>query len=637
MDNLEVTENPVEGIKTETQDEQAQLSVYPLSTGNSHLAQTSVGNQGIADPDRTETSSHRENSVEVVQTQSQADNRTHPSVEQAETSSSDSWKPVLVGSQVAAHHLEDLLTEAKTAYGSERPPFVVKSYHNHEPGNKRTVVLAAEDGDYPRSSIKTAQLTYCSWDNSCVYATIDLDGRTVIVQPKKGGFSRYGRGGATYRQWLGTEQGLSKLPIAYPQQSSSALLAVKGKGKRRTSSAESESPPTEPSRKRILRASKPIRTSTSGILFNWTGDGDDANEPSLRQNVPQEATSIGATSSEPSSSSDSDDDQDTKLFPRQKLPDTGSFSGSFSRPSALPTPGASIPRSFPVYNNDTADQLNANEDDSSHHNMKKDEINALLLHLRNEGKTFKQIRNYIDAKTGKSTAPSTWWSRYRRIELKQAKARRAGEAARSKQAKVSQRRRSEPNPHVQEISETASDKDNSTTRRSTRNAGRRAKSTVNPAYGSTSPYYLGSSKESSQKPFGANLTGQHDTRSALQTTQYAALGTSGGGPRLAPQKLNHTTIRILHTGSFTPLKLRSCDTMQALFHTVRDLCTLDFAQERVNALKVTFPWMPKNDDSRSMLLREQYEDSFEVFLETVDEAPCWQSEAGKCTIDIEII
>ena len=37
-----------------------------------------------------------------------------------------------------------------------------------------------------------------------------------------------------------------------------------------------------------------------------------------------------------------------------------------------------------------------------------------------------------------------------------------------------------------------------------------------------------------------------------------------------------------------------------------------------------------------MLLKERYEDSFEFFLETVDEAPCW-ADGGKCTVNVEVV
>ena len=37
-----------------------------------------------------------------------------------------------------------------------------------------------------------------------------------------------------------------------------------------------------------------------------------------------------------------------------------------------------------------------------------------------------------------------------------------------------------------------------------------------------------------------------------------------------------------------------------------------------------------------MLLKERYGDSFEIFLEMVDEAPCW-AEERKCTVGVEVV
>jgi hypothetical protein len=38
-----------------------------------------------------------------------------------------------------------------------------------------------------------------------------------------------------------------------------------------------------------------------------------------------------------------------------------------------------------------------------------------------------------------------------------------------------------------------------------------------------------------------------------------------------------------------------------------------------------------------MLLKEGLEDSFEFLLETIDEAPCWETENGKCTVHVEVV
>lgn len=107
---------------------------------------------------------------------------------------------------------------------------------------------------------------------------------------------------------------------------------------------------------------------------------------------------------------------------------------------------------------------------------------------------------------------------------------------------------------------------------------------------------------------------------------------------LASHKLARTTLRIADptSNTYTPLKLRSCATMSALFDKVLDICGLTTQKEGVEALKLTFEWLDEADEERNMLLKDRYEDSFEFMLEMVDEAPCW-GEAGKCTVGVEVV
>lgn len=115
--------------------------------------------------------------------------------------------------------------------------------------------------------------------------------------------------------------------------------------------------------------------------------------------------------------------------------------------------------------------------------------------------------------------------------------------------------------------------------------------------------------------------------------------TTSNMPSLALHKLNRTTIRVSHSGSFAPVKLRSCTTISDLFNTVARICDLTQTSRRKTrtSLKATFPWVAKTEEGRTMLLNEGLEDSFEIFLETIDEAPCWETENGKCTVHIEVV
>ncbi|KAL8831312.1 MAG: hypothetical protein Q9191_000931 [Dirinaria sp. TL-2023a] len=600
MNHLEVPESSIDRVKPEAKDDEAQNSMFRLSSTDLNQRQPSVDNQGSAGRARainssssTSSESSEESRAEEVQAQRQADRPSISTFDQVETPSAYGNDPILAEQRnhASTTHLDSLLAEAKEFYKSEWPPFVVRNYHLHPPGCRRTYLLATEDGQFPLSNARETEIVYSSWADNSVYATMNLNGNTEIVHVQAGSHH-----GSRVRLWLGTEKGFLKTYVAYNKPRSSNPGAVK----RIAASANSEALSDEPPPRKILRASKPIRVSDICVQLNRTADSDAVHERTLRPKVASRATIIDIES-------DSDGDHETALLPRQE-------NGSVNKSPALPTPGASIPRTLLSYDDDAEDQMDANDGDSY---MDKDEIDALLLQLRDEGKTFKAIRDHIDAKTGKNTTVGCWFSRHKRIEAEQAKSRAEG-AARSRLPKINNRRQSKPlSVHRESLGDDTE--------------GSASKST-------SVKHDLHPSPRLSQKPSRAGAAEQIYNKPVFSTAApQAALETFGEGPLLTPQKLNHTTLRILHSGSYTPLKLRSCITIRALFDTVKDLCSLKFAQKRMEALKVTFTWMPGGDSSRTMLLKEQYEDSFEFFLETVDEAPCWQSGTGKCNVDIEMV
>ena len=158
-----------------------------------------------------------------------------------------------------------------------------------------------------------------------------------------------------------------------------------------------------------------------------------------------------------------------------------------------------------------------------------------------------------------------------------------------------------------------------------------------------------SAQNNGTRPSLARSSSENPDRPPSPPSDFRDVGEASAGlvaksaissmPILPAHKLNHTTLRISHAGSFMPLKLRSYKTISDLFNAVASICDLHQTvhQKVVETLKVTFLWIPDNDSSRTILLKEGFEDSFEVFLETINEAPCWETDSGKCTVQVEVL
>lgn len=113
-------------------------------------------------------------------------------------------------------------------------------------------------------------------------------------------------------------------------------------------------------------------------------------------------------------------------------------------------------------------------------------------------------------------------------------------------------------------------------------------------------------------------------------------------PILSAYQQNHTTLRVSVTtyiyASILPIKLRSCITMETFFFSV--LTATRDAVNRGNSssdILVSFCWKDATDGTKTMLLRKDTMDTFRVFLETIDEAPCWNHVNGKCEILVDIV
>lgn len=109
---------------------------------------------------------------------------------------------------------------------------------------------------------------------------------------------------------------------------------------------------------------------------------------------------------------------------------------------------------------------------------------------------------------------------------------------------------------------------------------------------------------------------------------------------LSPYKQAHTTLRIALVPY--PLqsaihRLRSCMTVATFFSTVIGVSGYKGEKDRIFGISATFDCKSDEDADKSMVIREEWQDSFEVFLETVDAAESWTKEGGKCGVAVSLL
>ena len=111
-------------------------------------------------------------------------------------------------------------------------------------------------------------------------------------------------------------------------------------------------------------------------------------------------------------------------------------------------------------------------------------------------------------------------------------------------------------------------------------------------------------------------------------------------PTLTLYKQTHTTLRATRDSNvigFVPLRLLSCMTMSTLFSNIIAASGHSEHEEPIKCLMAVFDWKDETDVYKTIYIDKGTEGSFEIFLETIDEAPCWKDEGGKCGVAIEVV
>lgn len=635
---------------------------------------------------------------------------------------------------VLSARLANLVEEIRKYYYPLNPPFVSLSKKGRRAGDVHSLVLAAEDGKYPQAPVKRVDIVWRHWSDSSVFSTLELDGISHIVKSISGGVIGGCKGGAAYRLWEGPEKGFSKLPVAFPDNGS---IAAGTATRRVTTSPRLVAPSTQASSKRsILCASKPLRTSHNGLVYNWTNPNDNDDLPTRRAKPRRSLSSTGSNGifsenafTRGASADFAEDSSESESSSSSESEDHVHSSPHAPRASrCLPTPRTSLPKTVSSPNSKTfrpTESTTSSVRGAS--NLTPDEVDELVLQLKKEGKSFHDIRDHMDNMMGGTTTRNTWSSRYYNRIMKKTSTSGTNVTP-SKQVvipnKSTNRQVYNQNQSREEVMKTlvrlreeegkmwkdigltmdemtgqkntpgnwcsrykrymtakngSKDKGTTPSKRSTsskksfkRQLGDSGDETVeadfkkkapktscnlrapgeqsvvqqpppvrfravNSRYSPTSALYFGEA---------GKVTTDQPTKPAIAeapikptVTDRPTKPTVFSESILAPHKLNRTVLRISHAGSFIPLKLRSCPTMSELFIAVLNMCGMINHKDNVEALKATLTWLRSKDDGRTMLLKEGFEDSFEFFLESIDEAPCWEKEEknGKCIVGIEVV
>ncbi len=106
------------------------------------------------------------------------------------------------------------------------------------------------------------------------------------------------------------------------------------------------------------------------------------------------------------------------------------------------------------------------------------------------------------------------------------------------------------------------------------------------------------------------------------------------------RKQNNTIlwVSIPCSNDAVPLKLRSCMTMSSLFDSVLKICGLTKQQDMVLGLRIDLKrGVNYIGTYKSFILKREFSESFEAFLEILDAAPCWKVEGGHCAVAVDVV
>ncbi|MCJ1435741.1 hypothetical protein MMC27_005116 [Xylographa pallens] len=131
----------------------------------------------------------------------------------------------------------------------------------------------------------------------------------------------------------------------------------------------------------------------------------------------------------------------------------------------------------------------------------------------------------------------------------------------------------------------------------------------------------------------------HNALSTTSSSQPLASFSSPTSPPTSSLPHNILIQTVLHISSSSssrgavPIYLSSCPTMALFYAKVAASWRID--EHQIDDVIVTFGWLR---DSTPMVIRKEIADSFEMFLETIQDAPCWTTEGiGRKRCEVRVM
>ena len=547
--------------------------------------------------------------------------------------------PALDITPLPANHPTKFLADAKSMYKDSRPPFVSK----HIEGLKREVFIA-KNGQRPPLPIR-ANLVANRWGSHAtdgMYWTLDLNGERLIVQsfPNKGCVS-----GAKwiYCGWMGVGEEFEDLPLAFTciNGEYTSTLGPKSEYAAKRASTKNYKLNTTTANKTTLPGNHPVEhLDEAEALYRDSRPPFALHRTKFRRRRVFLATEDGRFSATSTSAEviyrtwDSRDDYGTLDLKGKRfivIGNPGGPPGGYQYHLWL-GPKVGRVKKVVAYGGPLAPTTQAALNLSGQSSKEEEELTSSLPSDYEEAQDSEattgpgefRYDNFISAFDPTATPPPAPLQFQTRQPIPSsdspAKQRRSPRIPKP----TKRARSSTPPGHLK------SSKDKTPTHE--------AKRIPQPIRHISND----SSELSDPPPYGTPTltpnTNDHPTLTfdapSLQIQEPASL------PALTSYKQTHTTLRVTRDSNiirFVPLRLLSCMSMSTLFSSVVAASGHKEREEAIKCLMAVFDWKDEHDVYKTIYIDKETQGSFEIFLEIIDEAPCWKEDGGKCGIAVEII
>ena len=137
--------------------------------------------------------------------------------------------------------------------------------------------------------------------------------------------------------------------------------------------------------------------------------------------------------------------------------------------------------------------------------------------------------------------------------------------------------------------------------------------------------------------------GTRSHRAEAAPTPHSATHDQPLALKLSPYKQENTVIRTPMIGyrrQFVQFPLGFCPTITAFFSTTIDISEYKGARDDIRGISATFDCKMDDDAHKTMLIREDYPFTYDMFIKKVDGAESWPEdgeESGQCSVSVRFL